>query len=290
MHEQTRAWLQLLRAPALFTAWSNILAAHLIATGGHPHWPSLLLLTAASSALYLGGMVLNDCFDLDEDRRERPFRPLPSGRIPPRQAWRLGAGLLVTGFLLAALNGTQSMLIALLLLLAIIGYDSWLKRHPVGTLVMGSCRYLNWLLGLSAVPLSGNSLLLPLPILLYVTALTTLSRVETGGESRRNIGLAIAGILTAMLCLIPLYRLELLQHYWPLLPALLLLFLLLRSLLESYRDPTPEGIQRNMKMLLLGIIPLDALLVLAGTAWWGGLVILLLLIPGYFLARIIYIT
>lgn len=39
------------------------------------------LLIAASAALYLAGMVLNNVFDIELDRDEQPYRPLPSGRI-----------------------------------------------------------------------------------------------------------------------------------------------------------------------------------------------------------------
>ena len=40
------------------------------------------LLAAASALLYSAGMVLNDVFDVELDRQEQPYRPLPSGRIP----------------------------------------------------------------------------------------------------------------------------------------------------------------------------------------------------------------
>ena len=52
--------------------------------------------------LYCGGMVWNDYFDVEQDRRERPFRPLPSGRIAPSEAVRLGIGLFAGGGLLLA--------------------------------------------------------------------------------------------------------------------------------------------------------------------------------------------
>ena len=42
---------------------------------------TLLCLLVASGCLYTAGMVLNDVFDYEIDRHERPFRPLPSGRI-----------------------------------------------------------------------------------------------------------------------------------------------------------------------------------------------------------------
>ena len=45
-------------------------------------------------------MVLNDVFDLEIDRRERPERPLPSGRVSLRAARLLGWTLLVLGMLL----------------------------------------------------------------------------------------------------------------------------------------------------------------------------------------------
>jgi 4-hydroxybenzoate polyprenyltransferase len=83
-------WVELVRLPAVFSAWSNILAAHLIATTGSPHWRLLALQLAITTSLYWAGMVLNDCFDLNNDRIERPERPLPSGRIAPRAAWTVG--------------------------------------------------------------------------------------------------------------------------------------------------------------------------------------------------------
>ena len=43
--------------------------------------------------LYAAGMALNDLFDLEIDRAERPARPLPSGRVSPAfAAWIGGAG------------------------------------------------------------------------------------------------------------------------------------------------------------------------------------------------------
>ncbi len=290
MPDTLKAYLQLLRFPALFTAWSNILAAHLIATGGAMNWPLLGLLIGASSALYLGGMVLNDCFDYQEDLRERPQRPLPSGRIERRTAWSLAGGLLITGCLLAGLAGSAQLTIALLLTVTIVAYDGWLKHYAIGTLTMGACRYLNWLLGLSVLPLSLHAYLLPLPILLYITALTLLSRSETRGGDRRAFDLAMLGIVCSALTIGLLYATHTLLQPWPVIPGLLLLFFLLRSLWNVRREMSPRLIQKTMKLLLLGIIPLDAFLVFAAGPWWGGIEVLLLLVPGYLLARVIYIT
>ena len=81
LSSQMTSFLQLIRVPAVFSAASNIIAAQLIVMAGNPHWSDTLLLVTISACLYAGGMVLNDCFDIEQDRRLRPFRPLPSGRI-----------------------------------------------------------------------------------------------------------------------------------------------------------------------------------------------------------------
>src|SRR5262249_39458533 len=160
------------RAPAIFTALSNILAAHWIATGGVMQWRVFVLTAGASVFLYAAGMVLNDCFDLHEDARARPRRPLPSGRVSVPVAWASGWFLLASGVALAGMAGPRQIAVAGVLALAIVLYDGALKRLPVGALVMGGCRYLNWLLGLAVVPLDRTAFLIALPVLLYVAALT----------------------------------------------------------------------------------------------------------------------
>ena len=47
--------------------------------------------------MYSAGMVLNDVFDVEVDRVERPERPLPSGQIPVGWARLLGFEMLFFG-------------------------------------------------------------------------------------------------------------------------------------------------------------------------------------------------
>src|SRR5262245_17808973 len=103
------AFCRLLRLPNVFTAWSDVLMGFLVAQGAFPTTPagiaSILLLLAATTGLYLGGMVLNDWFDYEEDKKARAFRPLPSGKFTLRFAATLGYGLLFFGVLFAAIAG-----------------------------------------------------------------------------------------------------------------------------------------------------------------------------------------
>src|SRR5262249_40388374 len=103
--ERLRNFAQLVRLPNVFTALADI-GLGALATGALPgNWLPFVLLLLASACLYCGGMVWNAYFDIEQDRRERPFRPLPSGRVTPREALLLGAGLLGGGFVLTAVAG-----------------------------------------------------------------------------------------------------------------------------------------------------------------------------------------
>src|ERR1700720_1278871 len=103
--DRLRPYAQLVRLPNVFTALADIaLAAMAVGALRHP-LPTLLLLCLASACLYCGGMVWNDFFDVEQDKRERPFRPLPSGRIQRSTAGILGAVLLGLGWLFAVAAG-----------------------------------------------------------------------------------------------------------------------------------------------------------------------------------------
>jgi 4-hydroxybenzoate polyprenyltransferase len=284
------AYLRLLRLPAAFTAISNSLAAQLIATGGQLRWPELGLLVMASTALYLAGMVLNDCFDLTEDRRDRPQRPLPSGAVSIAIAWRLGWLLLGAGVALAGFVGLRTGAIALVLALAIVLYDGFLKATAVGWLMMGACRYLNWLLGLAVVPLTPTAFLWGLPIFAYVVALTLLSRVETSAASRWPVLLCAAGMVAVALLLASYQQFGLLPHAGVLVLVAAGLGLALSRLWATWREFTPTAIQRSVGWLVLGIIPLDAVMAWAAGPWWGGLLVLALLVPGRLLGRWLYVA
>ena len=67
------------RMSNLPTVWSNCLAGWWL--GGHENSANLPLCFLGVSALYLGGMFLNDAFDADFDRQHRPERSIPSGAI-----------------------------------------------------------------------------------------------------------------------------------------------------------------------------------------------------------------
>ena len=161
MSPRLKAYLQLCRPANLPTAAADVLAgtaiSGLFAVEGAFQLADIevlpfLLLVMASVFLYAGGVVLNDVFDIEIDRVERPERPITSGLVPLGKARSLGFVLLAVGIGLAFFVGKTTGLIAVFLALSILSYDKFAKHHPIlGPLNMGVCRGLNLLMGISSL-------------------------------------------------------------------------------------------------------------------------------------------
>ncbi len=300
-----RAYAQLVRLPNVFTAIADIALGWLGAVATRTpveRWPGFLLLMGASACLYSSGMVWNDFFDVDQDRRERPFRPLPSGRITRRAAGLLGLGLMAAGLAFAALAGrvTESshwapLSLAGVLVGAIFLYDAWLKRTWAGPIGMGSCRFFNVLLGLSIADEAGfrwpGRIYLALVIGVYIVGVTWFARTEARLSSQAVLAGA-AGVMLAALILalaVPVWLEP--SASSPLFPYLLvgLGFLVGIPAGHAIAQPTPVRVQAAVKRALLGLVVFDAILATA-IAGAMGLVILVLLIPALYLGRWIYST
>jgi 1,4-dihydroxy-2-naphthoate octaprenyltransferase len=284
-----RAYAQLVRLPNLPTAVADICLGALAAAALPQQSLAFAALLLASACLYSAGMVWNDYFDQEQDRRERPFRPLPSGRVTPRQAALLGAGLLVAGALLSLLAGRTSLVIAICLAVTILAYDGWLKPTWAGPLAMGTCRFLNVLLGVSACgsllwPLGGH---LGLIVGLYIVGVTWFARTEARLSNQNALRGAAAVMLASLLLALPLPSLlPEGQHSSFLFPYLLVAlgFFVGVPILRAIDNPAPSPVQAAVKRALMALILLDTVLATA-TAGAIGFVVLFLLAPSLYLNR-----
>lgn len=291
-------------------------------------WPVFACLLAASSLLYTAGMVLNDVFDVEVDRRDRPSRPLPSGQIGLGHARVLGIAMLLMGVAFAFLAGAlappgtelawRGGAVAIVLAVAVVLYDGVLKKTPLAPLVMGSCRFLNVLLGMTIVTGSlderlwrmvgydAAQLLVAGGLGVYIVGVTLFARQEARAQSNR--WLLSGGVLVMML---GFGLLAIFPHYgefavsrslqfhvsgvsndtvWPML-LLLLAFTIVRRAMVAVRNPQPELVQAAVKHAILSLIVIDAAVVLAvrGDAFMA-LGTLALLLPTMLLGRWVYST
>jgi 4-hydroxybenzoate polyprenyltransferase len=310
--KQLIAYAQLVRLPNTFTAMADIFLGALAGGCLLRCWKAFLCLLVSSTFLYWSGMVWNDYFDLDQDRKERPGRPLASGRVSLRAAWVLGCGLMAGGLLLAFLAGLRfeenawvigwrPLVIASLLVVSIFLYDGVFKLTWAGPILMGLCRFLNILLGLSILgswpPFWGW--LLALVIGSYIAGVTWFARTEAR-QSNQSMLIAAAFLMLASLVLalaVPAVARESsgVLTYLPepslLFPYLLALFgaFVGVAVLRAIQRPDPARVQPAVRRAILGLVLLDALLASAFVGSFG-LLLAILLIPGMILGRWLYST
>jgi 4-hydroxybenzoate polyprenyltransferase len=292
-----RAYAQLVRLPNVFTALADIGLGAFIASAQPTSldaswWVRLVLVALASVCLYSAGMVLNDYFDREIDRKERPDRPIPSGRVAARNALIFGIVLLGLGNIAATTTGREAALLATALVVAILAYNGGLKHTWAGPLVMGSCRGLNVLLGLTLTNLdAGWRVHLALLVGLYITGVTLFARTEARSSHPALLGLAATLMTLAIGLAIPLpanLPAGTTTSVYPYALAAMACWIGL-PVWEALRRPTPTRVQAAVKRAIFGLVAFDAVLasVFAGPA---ALMLFLLVIPGLILGRWLYST
>ena len=196
-----RTLLILGRVSNLPTLWSNCLAGWWLGGGGNSE--RLPFLFAGVTLLYLGGMFLNDAFDVEFDRQHREERPIPSGQISLAIVWRSGFALLVAGAGLLFWCGTLAGGLGVGLALGIMLYDAIHKAITFSPVLMGICRCLVYLVAAAtaALGVTGWAIWCGLALGLYVVGLSFIARRESvrGPLPRWPVALLGAPVVLALL-------------------------------------------------------------------------------------------
>ncbi len=174
-----RALLALSRVSHLPTVWSNCLAGWWL--GGQGNGAKLPLVFLGVSALYTGGVFLNDAFDADFDRQRRAERPIPSGAISRAAVWRWGLVWFGLGVLSLAAVGKATGVLAIVLLLCIVIYDATHKVVTASPWLMGVCRFWVYVIAGSAgaTGVNGEPIWCGAALAFYVAGLGYLAQHES---------------------------------------------------------------------------------------------------------------
>ncbi|MEE9381971.1 MAG: UbiA family prenyltransferase [Nannocystaceae bacterium] len=148
---------RLARVSNLPTVWSNVLVGAAFC-GAEVSWSLTCLVALGVSALYCGGMFLNDAFDHVWDRKHRAERPIPQGLAQPDEVMRWGGALMLTGLAicvaaggLAGLDVPRVGVWATLLVGLIVAYDRWHHENRGAWCLMGACRGAVYLLAAASL-------------------------------------------------------------------------------------------------------------------------------------------
>ncbi|MGE3822181.1 MAG: UbiA family prenyltransferase [Isosphaeraceae bacterium] len=290
-----KPYLQLVRLPNLFTAAADSLAGWLL-VGGSLNEPGRWgLLVGASVTLYAAGIVLNDVRDFPIDLRERPGRPLPSGQVSHRLALAMVAVFFASGLGLAWLSGTpHGFPVAVGIVLAVLAYDVWLKSTPLGPQVMGLCRALNLLLGLSLSADLGGLVgwISAASYGTFVCGITWISRNEANDDQGPGptvvAGLALQNLAIVGQAVAALIARESSTSGMRLLGLIVLGLIGVRinqSGLRAIRGPSPKTLQQAVKAGILCLVWLHVGLLLAVRGFEPALAVAVLWFPASLVGR-----
>lgn len=281
-----RAWLDLVRLPNLFTTVADVLAGHLY-VGGLLASPRLFLLMGASACLYAGGVALNDVVDAKRDAKQRPQRPIPSGQVPRNGALLLALVGLGAGAALTLYVSGRAAMLGALLVVAIVLYNCVLKRTLFAPAIMGACRMLNLLLGMSVAPnLATADIVLPAALFwFYIASVTLFARREAEAPALWPLRIAALGacLAAAGLVLLPIVATEVHTNY--IIGVALLAAMIARSGLTAIADPREEIVQRSTSVFVMAIIGFDSCLTWSTAGLPPAVLVASLVIPAAILSR-----
>jgi hypothetical protein len=268
-----RALLELVRAPSALSVPGDTVTGAVAA--GTPGWNTALL-ALSSACLYWSGMAANDWADRAIDGRERPERPIPSGRVAPGTALGIAVGLSLAGVGLSAVaGGRRASAVATALTCSVWAYDLRLSRTLAGPTGMAICRGLDVLLGARG-RIDHRTLSAALTVAGHTGTVTVLSHGEVAGT--RPVVPAATLATTVAVAAVPRGRLGRIL-------AMLYLAAYGTAQVRAMTDPSGASVRSAVVDGITGLPLLQGALVAGHGAPKAGALISLAAPAGWLLAR-----
>jgi len=273
-------FFQLVRFPGIFTAFSNVLIGYFFSFNLEIIYLPFLL--AISGLLFCSGMIFNDYFDYSIDKKERSFRPLPSGKFSKSTVLLIAIVFLILANIFAFFIGSDTLLVSLILSSLVFFYNFKLKSFSfLGFLSLSIIRMLNVLLGFSINSISIEFLQYMIPIGIFVFGISILAK----NEMKSNLLIYNKLNLISVLLTISFVSVLVINNF----ELDSLIFLLLFSFF-SVCSLFLKKIQNKITFQLLLIILLDSVLISFFVPPAFTILVLLMIIPAYIISKKLYIT
>jgi 4-hydroxybenzoate polyprenyltransferase len=235
---------------------------------------------------------LNDVFDAELDKVERPERAIPRGDVRVSDAFALGIVLLFIGIAASFLCNIYSGILASAIAVAAVVYDKWGKHRLIlGPVNMGLCRGLNLLLGISIVTsqLTHWWALAFVPII-YIASITMISRGEVHGGSKKLLYAASFFYLLVIASILYFAIINRQGIYFAIVFLLLFAWMIFNPLLKAMQQPTGKNIGKSVKAGVIGLILMNASWASAFNSIYLAIIITLLLPISIVLGKMFAVT
>lgn len=133
-----RAYVDLTRPLNVGITLLSIPAASVLAGATASQWLQVLLAALTGGLVAAGANSINDYFDVEIDKINKPCRPIPRGDATRREAWVLWLLLSSVAFVLNAFLPVAALVIVVLSIILLYWYSAFFKRTVMmGNLVVG---------------------------------------------------------------------------------------------------------------------------------------------------------
>lgn len=287
----------LVRIPNVLTTISNILLGYIFFTSvDHFDYFDMILLISISAFLYIGGMVLNDYLDIKIDKKERPWRPLPSNKISKKNALIITIISFLYSLTISFIIGWYTFIITLIMVTLIFLYNRFLKNTICGPINMGFIRSLNVLLGASqSIFLMDGDIfdnLFFIPLLsefLYVSAISILSKNEIKDFYFNLWNILPFLIIYVLIISLYIFIIKGIFNYESLIPLIIFSCFIIYSNIMLFKKTSTT--LKSVSQLITLIVILDSIFITDILGVYYSLILVLTLItPIIFLSRKVYMS
>ncbi|MDD8019402.1 MAG: geranylgeranylglycerol-phosphate geranylgeranyltransferase, partial [Bacteroidota bacterium] len=147
-----KQYIALLRPSNFVITALSIFVSCILAGGTKAQFLQMMFASLGGALIGGGGMVINDIFDIEIDKINKPNRPLPSGAVTKFDAALFYAGLTVAGLMMSYSASWSAFLIAIFAVPTIFFYSYIFKSTPLfGNLIVGFLTGLAFIYGGAAV-------------------------------------------------------------------------------------------------------------------------------------------
>lgn len=145
-------YIALIRPVNFLITAASIYVSCLLAGGMQSHFLAMIFASLGGAFIGGGGMVINDFFDIEIDKINKPHRPLASGAIGKFDAIMFYAGMTGAGLIMSAYATKTAFIIAFAAVPVIFLYSQRFKSKPlIGNLIVGGLTGLAFIFGGAAV-------------------------------------------------------------------------------------------------------------------------------------------
>jgi len=265
-----QSYLKLARIQNDFITFISVLLGGFI--GEVYSWQKLILAAISAFFISAGGYSLNDYFDLEIDRINRPQRALPKGEISLRKALFFSFSLFTFGLILSFFLKAVSVAIAVVAIIFLILYSARFKRELlIGNLTVSLICALAFIYGgvfsynpeISLIPAilaflfhMGRELIKDMEDMVGDKVLRSETFPITYGIKISQFLVSAIFLVLIILTIFP-YKLKIFSIYYLIL-VLITDFILFYIVLSLWNDPSKENLSSLSQLLkfdmLLGLL------------------------------------